>query len=240
MISKKVISDIVSKYSLGGSIEAVKWEIKDEELIINFINDSQTLIGKIGYKEGIGLKKGNYGIFNTSQLIKCLNILDGDILVDATSSKLNIADTNYDIKIRLADPAAVPLVGRVVKEKTNASFKVNDEFITRFVKSKDALNLDKFTIETRGGFNGEELVFTMGNDTKTDTIEFAVEATINDKFDKLPFDSNTFKEILKANRTYTEGEIHIHDNRILNADFTFDSDSNFYTNYNLLRLQDNE
>ena len=102
------------------------------------------------------------------------------------------------------------------------------------------LNLDKFTIETRGGFNGEELVFTMGNDTKTDTIEFAVESTINDTFEKLPFDSNTFKEILKANRSYTEGEIHIHDNRILNADFTFDSDSNFYTNYNLLRLQDNE
>ena len=238
MINKKVISDIVSKYSLGGSIEAVKWEINDEELTIKSINDSQTLIGKLNYKEKIGLKPGNYGIFNTSQLIKCLNILDGDILINATDRKLNIADTNYDVKIRLADPAAVPKVGRVVRENLNASFKINDEFITRFVKSKDALNLDKFTIETRDGFNGEELIFTMGNDSKTNTIEFAVEATINDKFDQLPFDSNIFKEILKANRTYTKGEIFIYDKRILQSDFTFDS--NFYTNYNLMRLQDNE
>ena len=238
MINKKVILDIVSKYSLGGSIEAVKWEIKDKELTINFITDSKTLIGKVNYKEEIGLKEGDFGISNTSQLIKCLNILDGDILIETTGKKLNIADTNYDIKIRLADPAAVPKVGRVVRENLNASFKINDEFITRFVKSKDALNLEKFTIETRDGFNGEELVFTIGNDSKTSTIEFAVEATINDKFDKLPFDANTFKEILKANRTYTEGEIFIYDKRLLQSDFAFDS--NLHTNYNLMRLQDNE
>ena len=34
MISKKVISDIVSKYSLGNNIERVKWIITDEKLII--------------------------------------------------------------------------------------------------------------------------------------------------------------------------------------------------------------
>ena len=238
MISKKVISDIVSKYSLGGSIEAVKWEINNKELTIKFINDSKTLIGQVNYKEEIGLKEGNFGISNTSQLIKCLNILDGDILVETTERKLNIADTNYDIKIRLADPAALPKVGRVRRENLDASFKINNEFITRFVKSKDALNLDKFTIETRDGFNGEELIFTMGNDSRTNTIEFAVEATINNKFDKLPFDSNIFKEILKANRTYTEGEIFIYDKRILQSNFAFDS--NFHTDYNLMRLQDNE
>ena len=38
MISKKVISDIVSKYSLGNNIEKVKWVITDEKFIIHFIN----------------------------------------------------------------------------------------------------------------------------------------------------------------------------------------------------------
>ena len=81
MISKKVISNIVSKYSLGNHIEQVKWIIEDKKLNINFINDSKNLVGFIKYSKDIGLKDGNYGIFNTSQLIKCLNILDGDILV---------------------------------------------------------------------------------------------------------------------------------------------------------------
>jgi hypothetical protein len=240
MISKKVISDIVSKYSLGNSIEKVKWVITDEKLIIHFINDSKNLVGYVDYRKNIGLKPGDYGIFNTSQLVKCLNILDGDILVDATSAKLNMADTSYEIKFGLADPAVIPDVPDVSSnvDEWSVSFQANDEFITRFVKSKDALSeLDIFTIETRDGFNGEELVFTVGTSI-TNTIEFTVEnATINESFGPVPFDSNLMKEILKANRDYHTGEIRINKKGLLDAHFHCGDD--LYTGYYLVRLQDN-
>ena len=240
MISKKVISDIVSKYSLGNSIEKVKWVITDENLIIHFINDSKNLVGYVDYRKNIGLKPGDYGIFNTSQLVKCLNILDGDILVDATSAKLNMADTSYEIKFNLADPAVIPDVPDVSSnaDEWSVSFQANDEFITRFVKSKDALSeLDIFTIETREGFNGEELVFTVGTSI-TNTIEFTVEnATINESFGPVPFDSNLMKEILKANRDYNSGEIRINKKGLLDAHFHCGDD--LYTGYYLVRLQDN-
>jgi len=239
MISKKVISDIVSKYSLGNNIEKVKWVITDEKFLINFINDSKNLVGRIEYQKEIGLKQGDYGIFNTSQLIKCLNILDGDILVDATTSKLNIADTNYDIRFNLADPAVIPNVPDVSNtDQPSTSFYVNDEFITRFVKSKDALNeLETFTIETREGLNGEELVFTVGTNI-TNTIEFTVEnATINESFDPVPFDSNLMKEILKANKDYQDGEIHINKKGLLDAHLHHGDD--LYTGYYLVRRQEN-
>jgi hypothetical protein len=240
MISKKVISDIVSKYSLGNSIEKVKWVITDEKLIIHFINDSKNLVGYVDYRKEIGLKPGDYGIFNTSQLVKCLNILDGDILVDATSAKLNMADTSYEIKFNLADPAVIPDVPDVSSnvDDWNATFQANDEFITRFVKSKDALSeLDIFTIETREGFTGEELVFTVGTNI-TNTIEFTVEnATINESFGPVPFDSNLMKEILKANRDYHTGEIRINKKGLLDAHFHCGDD--LYTGYYLVRLQDN-
>ena len=239
MISKKVISDIVSKYSLGNNIERVKWIITDEKLIIHFINDSKDLVGYVDYRKEIGLKPGDYGIFNTSQLIKCLNILDGDILVDATTSKLNMADTNYDIKFNLADPAVIPNVPDVTNnsDEWSVAFDANDEFITRFVKSKDALSeLETFTIETRDGFHGEELVFTVGTNI-TNTIEFTVEATINESFGPVPFDSNLMKEILKANRDYHTGEIRINKKGLLDAHFHCGDD--LYTGYYLVRLQDN-
>ena len=240
MISKKVISDIVSKYSLGGNVEKVKWIITDEKLIIHFINDSKNLVGYVDYREEIGLKQGDYGIFNTSQLIKCLNILDGDILVDATSSKLNMADTNYDIKFNLADPAVIPNVPDVSNNSDEWSvvFEANDEFITRFVKSKDALSeLETFTVETREGFHGEELVFTVGTNI-TNTIEFTVEnATINESFEPVPFDSNLMKEILKANRDYHTGEIRINKKGLLDAHFHCGND--LYTGYYLVRKQEN-
>ena len=239
MISKKVISDIVSKYSLGNSIEKVKWVITDEKLIIHFINDSKNLVGYVDYRKEIGLKPGDYGIFNTSQLIKCLNILDGDILVDATSSKLNMADTSYDIKFNLADPAVIPNVPDVSNntEEWSVVFEANDEFITRFVKSKDALSeLETFTVETRDGFNGEELVFTVGTNI-TNTIEFTVDATINESFGPVPFDSNLMKEILKANRDYHSGEIRINKKGLLDAHFHCGDD--LYTGYYLVRKQEN-
>ena len=239
MISKKVISDIVSKYSLGNNIEKVKWVITDDKFTINFINDSKNLVGYVEYRKDIGLKKGDYGIFNTSQLIKCLNILDGDILVDATTSKLNMADTNYDIKFNLADPAVIPNVPSIDdSDDWSVSFEVSDEFITRFVKSKDALSeLDTFTVETRDGFNGEELVFTVGTNI-TNTIEFTVEnATINESFEAVPFDSILLKEILKANRTYHSGEIRINKKGLLDAHLHHGD--NLYTGYYLVRRQEN-
>ena len=157
MISKKVISDIVSKYSLGNNIEKVKWVITDDKLIINFINDSKNLTGYVEYRKNIGLKSGEYGIFNTSTLIKMLNILDGDILID----------TNI-----------------------------------------------------------------------TNTIEFIVEnAIIKESFDPVPFDSNLFKEILKANRTYHSGEIRINPKGILDAHLHHGDD--LYTGYYLVRKQEN-
>ena len=238
MISKKVISDIVSKYSLGNNIEKVKWVITDEKFQINFINDSKNLVGYVEYRKEIGLKPGDYGIFNTSQLIKCLNILDGDILVDATNSKLNLADTNYDIKFNLADPAVIPNVPDINKsDEWSVSFEVSDEFITRFVKSKDALSdLETFTVETRDGFNGEELVFTVGTNI-TNTIEFTVDATINESFGPVPFDSNLMKEILKANRDYHTGEIRINKKGLLDSHFHRGND--LYTGYYLVRKQEN-
>ena len=234
MISKKVISNIVSKYSLGNHIEQVKWDINDKKLTINFINDSKTLVGYIDYRDDIGLKNGHYGIFNTSQLTKCLNILDGDILLDANSSKLNIADTSYEIKFSLADPAVIPGVPDIKDpDQWSVSFDVNDEFITRFVKSKDALyDLNTFTVETREGFTGEELVFTIGTNI-TNTIEFTVEANVNEPFGPVPFDSDILKEILKANRDYHSGEIRISKNGLL--DIHLHCGGPLYTGYYLVR-----
>ena len=240
MINKKVISDIVSKYSLGNNIEKVKWVITDDKFTINFINDSKNLVGYVEYRKDIGLKPGDYGIFNTSQLIKCLNILDGDILVDTTTSKLNLADTNYDIKFNLADPAVIPNVPDVSnnEDEWSAKFDISDEFITRFVKSKDALSeLDTFTIETRDGFDDLELIFTVGTNI-TNTIEFKVDnAVMNHTFEALPFDSNLMKEILKANKDYHSSKICINKKGLLDAHFHCGDD--LYTGYYLVRRQEN-
>tara|TARA_R110002073_G_scaffold309808_1_gene480270 strand:- start:1 stop:540 length:540 start_codon:yes stop_codon:yes gene_type:complete len=177
-----------------------------------------------------------------------LNILDGDILIDTINKngqaiELKMADTNYDIKFNLANPNVTPETPNfndpaLNDESFKVSFNITDEFITRFVKSKDALSeLETFTVKTREGFNGEELVFTVGTNI-TSTIEFVVDdATINESFEAIPFDSNLFKEILKANKDYHSGEIRINPKGIIDVHLHCGND--LYTGYYLVRKQEN-
>ena len=245
MVSKKVISDIISQYSLGGEIEKVKWQITDDDLYISFKNGSKTIAGEIKHPGNLGLKKGTYGIYDTSKLTKCLNILDGELLMEAkiindTPSLLNIADTNYEIRFNLASAGAIENtdISQIkTPEESSATFDISDEFITRFVKSKNALNdMEKFTIQTRGGFSGDELVFTIGTELRGSTIEFVVDATVKKPFKPIPFSAESFKEILKANRSYESGKLTVYNEGFIVIDFTFENETT--SKYFIIRLQD--
>ena len=239
MISKKVISNILSKCYLGNSIESVEWEIREENLYINFMNGPETLVGYVEYRDSIGLKNGNYRIYNTSNLIKCINILDGDILLASDNDYLNIEYTNYEIRFSLEESGIIKQAEPIDSNDYNwvASFSINDEFITRFVKSKDALgDLNTFTVETREGFTGDELVFTIGTEL-TNTIEFTVEADINEQFSSMPFDSDFFKEILKANKDYHSGEVRISKEGLM--DLHLHCGGPLYTGYYLPQIENN-
>ena len=96
---------------------------------------NSTIYSNIEYQKEIGLKPGDYGIFNTSQLIKCLNILDGDILVDTTksnglASKLNIAETNYQYD---DNQYALYMLGSIGYDTRNVS--INDNKFKLLIKA---------------------------------------------------------------------------------------------------------
>ena len=60
---------------------------------------------------------------------------------------------------------------------------------------------------------------------------------INEKFEQIPFDSDLFKEILKANRNYESGTVHIDKKGLIQL--TFNYNDGFNTHYYLVRLQEN-
>ena len=150
MIQKRILSNFISKYHLNGLIEKVQWN-SDDNVKVGFINDSQTLLGYVTLKD-VDFPKGKLGIFNTGTLTKMLNILDGELLIDITKTngipaKLNLEDTNYSISCNLADPSIIKSLPLQSTPPTPASkFDITQEFINRFIKSKDALSeVEAFT-----------------------------------------------------------------------------------------------
>jgi hypothetical protein len=202
---------------------------------MGFVNESKTLLGYITIKD-INFPKGKIGIFDTGKLNKMLNILDGELLVDIQKNKLFLEDTNYSISCNLADPSIIPqLPSPSLPTSPVSKFEINQEFITRFIKSKDALNeVEEFTVETDEGFNGNELVFTLGADTESNQIKFSVNVDNDDYLLKTPYNADIFKEILKANKTCESGEIFVYSEGLLVVKFI---DNQIESKYHLVRNQ---
>ena len=239
MIQKRILSNFISKYHLNGLIEKVQWT-SDTDVKMGFVNDSKTLLGYVTLKD-INFPKGKLGIFNTGKLNKMLNILDGELLIDVKKTngipaKLNLEDTNYSISCNLADPLIIPTLPPVTVPPTPASkFEITQEFINRFIKSKDALSeVEAFTMQTDEGFNGNELVFTLGDESDSNQIKFSVNVDNDDFLPKSPFNADLMKEILKANRTCLSGEFFVYSEGLLAVKFVED---NIESKYYLIRNQ---
>ena len=67
--------------------------------------------------------------------------------------------------------------------------------------------------------------------------EIDEKSKILNSFEQMSFDSNLFKEILKANRNYKSGKINIYELGCIHLSFHYDD--GFNTDYYLTRLQNN-
>lgn len=214
MIEKLNLVSNIEKYHLGGVVESVKWVISNNKMHVNFVSPNQDLVGSVSCN--MELEDGTIGIFNTSALVKMINILDKDIIVNIEKQfqapiKLLIEDTNFSLQYSLADPFIIQTAPTINEPSYDVSFNIDAEFIQRFSKAKSALGAnvkDVFRIscaESKKG--GKEIKMVLGEPTShSNKIEFSTLA----EFETLPtkalsFNSAYVKEILNANKGETVG-----------------------------------
>ncbi len=51
MINKVELQNVINKYYLNGTIESVKWDIKDDKLNIKFTAPTREMIGEINHDD---------------------------------------------------------------------------------------------------------------------------------------------------------------------------------------------
>ena len=118
MINKLDLQSIISKYYLNGMNEAVKWEIKDNNLTIKFTSPDRSMIGVVTY-EGFELEDSTIGISNTTQLNKLLAITNGYLSLEYQKqhkliTKLIVADNQFTLNYALADTMIIPKAGEFI------------------------------------------------------------------------------------------------------------------------------
>jgi len=243
MITKIILQSIISKYYLGGMIESTKWEIKDKQLIIKFMSPNQDMLGKVTYKN-FPLENTDLVIFNTSQFNKLINVTHGDLTLNVAKTKnlatrLDISDSQFDVNYALADTMMAKKVADVEEpDQYEIEIKLDPENIAALIKSKNAIgDDDTMILETSINPIGDSIMlFTFGENTDYSnkiTYSIPIESISNMK---LPFSSNTLKEILSANKDMKEGNILINSEGLMKLKFV--DKENLSTEYFMIRKAD--
>jgi len=249
MIAKNTLQSIISKYYLGGKVESVKWKVKDGKLDIDFMAPTKDMIGRLSCDKFPMVNEGEMAIFNTTQLNRLLNVLAGDLMLDASKTnkvltKLTIQDAKASINYSLADPLMIQKVGEVdenINLKVQATLE-NEDFHT-FVKAASAIQNNEIVtlVATRDSIDTPIIKFVFG-----ERMEFSnkVEFQVNAKFEKdvrednkIPFNSEMLREIFNANKTSDECHLSFVDDGLLRLIFTSEAEG-IDTTYFVVRKAD--
>ena len=249
MIAKNTLQSIISKYYLGGKVESVKWVVENGNLSIDFMSPTKDMIGKLVAKNFPITTEGTLAIFNTSQLNRLLNVLSGDLMLDAEKTKavltkLNIQDAKASINYSLADPLMIQKVGEVnedVEWQVNATLE-NEDFHT-FVRAASAIQGNEIvTLNPTEDIVGTPVLqFTFGERMEfSNKVEFHINAEFGENVrqdNKIPFSSEMLREIFNANKTSDECHLSFVDDGLLRLIFT-SQDEGVDTTYFVVRKAD--
>ena len=249
MIAKNKLQSIISKYYLGGQVESVKWKVEDGKLSIDFMAPTKDMIGKLSCNDFPMVNEGEMAIFNTTQLNRLLNVLTGDLILDASKTnkvltKLTIQDAKASINYSLADPLMIQKVGEVdenVEWSTSATME-NEDFYT-FVKAASAIQNNEIVTltPTTDEIGTNILKFTFGERMEfSNKVEFYVNANFTDKTKediKIPFSSEMLREIFNANKTSDICHMNFVEDGLLRLIFTSE-DEGLESTYFVVRKAD--
>jgi hypothetical protein len=235
-MEKSKLQSLINRYYLAGNCEAVKLKENAEGINCELIDMDQTVVGKIQWKT-TPFMKGELGINHTGALIKMLSALGENIEIDVKDA----AGKNYAMKISegkteatfmLADTTVIPAVPSINAEPAyQIEIPVNEEFITRFIKAKNALpDAKNFAVQVKSG----TIRFIINYSTvNADNITFEVGSTTSADMEPVCFSADKLKEVLVANRG-DSGKLHVSPDGLARIDFT---GSDFESSYWLVMLQ---
>ena len=236
-MEKQSLNGFVSKYNLAGLVESVKWESKEGSLTTSFISDDKSVLGNVTMKE-FDSSDASFGVYDTSKLTKMLSVLGNDVDfsindIDGKPVSLKFKDGSTNVNYMLADLSVIPNVPDLKQlPPFNVEIKLDSNFISKFIKAKNALaDENNFTFTCKGG-DGQ--IILGHSNINTNRINIDVDCVCEDDVDPISFSATYLKEILVANKEATDATLKISSQGLAHISFEVD---NYESNYYLVEIQ---
>lgn len=246
LISKFELQAVINKYYIGGLIEAVKWEVKDKQLSIKFTSPTKEMLGEVTHTK-FNLEDSSVGISNTSQLVKLINITNGDVMLQFLKygkvfTKLIVSDNQFTANYTLADTLTINKSGTYNgPQDFHLETSLDKEMIVALIKAKSALD-DSTTvmIKSNTSLDGDfqlELIF--GGDIEySNKVSYYIPNIIQKDVPKdfmnplsdfkIGFNSDLLKDILSVNKDADEAKLYINLDGLMKLEFTTENIKSTY------------
>ena len=235
-MEKSKLQSFINRYYLAGNCEAVTLKESGDSINCELIDMDQTIVGKIKWNTA-PFMSGMLGINHTGALIKMLSALGENITIDVKDAAgknyaMTISEGTTKATFMLADTTVIPTVPTINAEPDyEITIPVNEEFISKFIKAKNALpDAKNFAVQVINGNIKFIINYTTVN---ADNISFEVGPTNITNMDPVCFSADKLKEVLTANRG-DSGQLKVSPDGLARIDFT---GSDFESTYWLVMLQ---
>ena len=223
MIDKRKLVDSIEKYYLNGLTEAVKFNIKNNVLHIPFSTTNRDVVGEVTLP--IELPNAEFGIYETTPLLKLLNILDTNVDIQYQEKfgiveKLLIEDNQYKMMFSASDISLIPKTPNAVDVTYQLTYAMEPDFVTRFIDCKKALGPDIKTFTLEPQQNSTKII--LGDPSGyANKLEFEIPASMEGfPFASLLFPSDVLREILSANKNFNDAWMKVNEDGLMYLSFT--------------------
>jgi len=206
-MDKTILTQIIESFYLNGLTSQVKFKVKNNEAHIKFAVDNKDCIGEI--IAPITLEDCEIGIFNTSQLLKLINITNDFIDLKLEKNgihflKLHISDNQFDLSYNLSDLGLIQDPGVIPNlPPHDLEFDINFDFTQKYIKAHNALDKPpRFEVGISKDFKNDEVInFMIGEKSSySNKANFIESGKIISKIKPIAFSANNFREVISVNK----------------------------------------
>jgi predicted nucleic acid-binding protein len=244
-MEKSQIDSFIKKYYLNGTLNQVRWVSKDKTLSTTAMTPDRKFLAQVVLDKFDAFEDVEVGVLDTSTYLKMLNVVGSDVTFNLTRdpddnsrvTSVTIADAKTESSIVAGD---LSVIAESPKMKTipnpEVEIKLNEDFISRFLKAKNALpDVDLFTLAMNKKRGRLEMVLGFSTSSNINRISLEVEtADGKDKVTKpINFSAKILKEILTANPDCKDNILKVSEQGLSFVEFT---SGNVSTKYYMIKI----